>query len=178
MGSFSVVFVVTPTFILNVSMQEKHYPDHNILELYNVLLQLQLATSKMKINLVSELPDELPNEKRQIWMKTEPSVQSPSQKLNFNNSSQKLRKSRCQSFAVLSNFYRISLLCSKYVVQCCSTSRFSQNTDTRPKSDMAQSTESVTWRRSMKLIVFLTITKLGVSIRRHPYMVFSNTVFY
>ena len=37
-------------------------------------------------------------EKSQIWVETEPSVYAPSQILNFGSSSQKIRKSRRQSF--------------------------------------------------------------------------------
>ena len=80
-------------------------PGHNILELYNILLQIRFTTSKRKFdiqysNLVHELPHELPNnlrlrilgnqkisEKYQIWVDTQPSVQSPCKNLNFANSS-------------------------------------------------------------------------------------------
>ena len=68
-------------------------------------------------NLVYELPHELPNDlrlrilgnkkmlvKSQIWVETQPSTQSPFQKLNFGSSSQKTRKSRYQTFLVLSSF--------------------------------------------------------------------------
>ena len=68
-------------------------------------------------NLVYELPHELPNDlrlktlgnkeilrKSQIWVQTQPSAQSPFQKLNFGNSSPKTRKSRYQTFLVLSSF--------------------------------------------------------------------------
>ena len=44
-------------------------------------------------------------EKSQIWVEAQPSTQSPFQKLNFDNSNQKVRKnSRYQSFLDLSNF--------------------------------------------------------------------------
>ena len=43
-------------------------------------------------------------EKSQIWIQTQLSDQSPFQKLNFGNSSQKTRKSRYQIFLVLSSF--------------------------------------------------------------------------
>ena len=68
-------------------------------------------------NLVYELPHELPNglklrilgnneilRKSQIWMETEPSASSPFQKLIFGNSSQETRKSRYQTFLILSSF--------------------------------------------------------------------------
>ena len=42
--------------------------------------------------------------KSQIWVETLPSAQSPFQKLNFGNSSQKTRKSRYQIFFALSSF--------------------------------------------------------------------------
>ena len=68
-------------------------------------------------NLVYELPHELLNdlrlrilgnkeilEKSQIWVELYPSAQSPFQKLNFDNSSHKTRKSRYQTFLLLSSF--------------------------------------------------------------------------
>ena len=42
--------------------------------------------------------------KSQIWVETEPSAQSPFQKLNLGSSSQKTRKGRYQTFLVLSSF--------------------------------------------------------------------------
>ena len=97
-------------------------PGHNILELYNVLVQVRFATSKMKINIwynkfglrvASGLQNNFSRilgnkeilEKSQNWMKTETSAQSPSQKLIFGNSSQIIPKSRYQSFVVLSNLF-------------------------------------------------------------------------
>ena len=68
------------------------------------------------VNLVYELPHELPNlrlkklgnteilRKSQIWVETYPSAHSPFHKLNFGNSSLKTRKSRFQTFLVLSSF--------------------------------------------------------------------------
>ena len=68
-------------------------------------------------NLVHELPHELPNDvrlriwgnkeilgKSQIWVETQPSAQSPFQKLNFGSNSQKTRKSGYRTFLVLSSF--------------------------------------------------------------------------
>ena len=65
-------------------------------------------------NLVYDLPHELPNDlrlrifgnkdiigKSKIWVGIELSAQSPFQKLNFGNSSQKTQKSRFQIFLVL-----------------------------------------------------------------------------
>ena len=43
-------------------------------------------------------------EKSKIWVETLSSAQSPFQKLNFGNSSQKTRKSRYQTFLVLSSY--------------------------------------------------------------------------
>ena len=64
--------------------------------------------------MVNELPHELPNDltlrifgnkeilgKSQIWM--EPSAQPPFHKLNFGSSSQKTRKSRCQTLLAQSS---------------------------------------------------------------------------
>ena len=66
---------------------------------------------------MQELPHELPNDWRlrvvrneeilenyQILVETQPSVQSPFQKLNVDNSCQKTRKIRYYIFEVLSNF--------------------------------------------------------------------------
>ena len=100
-------------------------PGHNILELYNVLVQVRFATSKMKIDtwynkfglrVASRLQNNFSRilgkkeilEKSRNWMKTETSAQSPSQKLIFGNSSQIIPKSS----SVQS--YWISLPCSKY----------------------------------------------------------------
>ena len=68
-------------------------------------------------NLVYELSHGLPNnlrlriignqkilEKSQVWLETKPKAQSPFQKSNSFNSSQKEQKNRYQSFLVLSNF--------------------------------------------------------------------------
>ena len=94
---------------------------HNILELCNVLVKIRLTTSKTKrgiqCNLVYELPHDLPHDlrlrilgnkemlgKSQIYVETQPSAQSPFQKLKFGNSSPKTRKSRGQFFLELSSF--------------------------------------------------------------------------
>ena len=94
------------------------------MELYNALVQILVATSKTKLHIqcmisreVYELLHELPNnfrlrilgnqeifEKSQISVETQPSVQSPFQKLNFGNSSQKTRSSRYQTLLYLSIF--------------------------------------------------------------------------
>ena len=94
------------------------------MELYNALVQILVATSKTKLHIqckisreVYELLQELPNnfrlrilgnqeifEKSQISVETQPSVQSPFQKLNFGNSSQKTRSSRYQTLLYLSIF--------------------------------------------------------------------------
>ena len=80
----------------------------NILELYNVLVQIRISISKIKRDIsVTNLLYELPNDLRlrilgkretvgnsQIWVETQPSAQFSFQKLNFGNSSQKARKSR------------------------------------------------------------------------------------
>ena len=65
-------------------------------------------------SLMYELPHELPKDLRLRkkgnirkilnWAETQPSAQSPFQKLNFSSSSQKTRKSRYQTFLVLSSF--------------------------------------------------------------------------
>ena len=68
-------------------------------------------------NLVYKLPHDMTNdvrlrvldnkeilEKSKIWVETLSSAQSPFQKLNFGNSSQKTRKSRYQTFLVLSSY--------------------------------------------------------------------------
>ena len=75
-------------------------------------------------NLVHELPHDLPNslrlrilgnyeilEKFQIWVETQPSVQSSFQKLNFDSNCQKTRKIREQIFEALSNLLDFFTLC-------------------------------------------------------------------
>ena len=89
---------------------------HNILKLYNVLVQIRLTTSKTErgihyrkfgIRVVSRAANDLRLRilgnkeilrKYQIW------VEPLFQKLNFGNSSQKTRKSRYQTFLNLSSF--------------------------------------------------------------------------
>ena len=69
------------------------------------------------MNLAHELPHELPNdlslrilenqeilEKCQMWVQTQPNVQSSFQKLNVENSCQKTHKTRYYIFEVLPNF--------------------------------------------------------------------------
>ena len=82
--------------------------------LFNNLAQVRISSIT---NLLHVLPDELLNdlrlrilgnkeilEKYQIWVDTQPSVQSSFQKLNFDSSCQKTRKIRWQIFEVLSIF--------------------------------------------------------------------------
>ena len=91
---------------------------HNILELYNVFIQIRLTTSKTKrdAKLVYELPHELPNDiglrilgnketlgQSQTWVQIQPCAQFPPQKPYFGNNSQKIRKSRYQTLIALSN---------------------------------------------------------------------------
>ena len=95
---------------------------NNILKLYNALIQTRLTTSKTKrdiqfsklgIRVASRVAERLKTKdirnkkilgKSQTWMETQPSAQSPFQKLNFGSSSQKTPKSRYQTFLVLSSF--------------------------------------------------------------------------
>ena len=61
-------------------------PDHNFLEIYDVVVQLQLTTSKRKREEIGNLRI-LGNKeilgKSQIWVETQPSAQSLFQKLNL-----------------------------------------------------------------------------------------------
>ena len=107
------------------NIYEQHYNiRHNILELYNVLIQTRLTASKTKhdiqysklgIQVASRVAKRLKNwdrilgnkeilGKSQIWAVTQPSAQSPFHKLNFGSSSKKTRKSRYQTFVVLFSF--------------------------------------------------------------------------
>ena len=83
-------------------------------------------------NLVNELPHKLLNDlrlgilgnkeilgKSQIWMETQPSVQSPFQKLNFGSNSQKTCQSRYQTFLDLSSFTGFLLFVQKKFAQDC-----------------------------------------------------------
>ena len=104
---------------------------------------------KVKRNMISsianvayELPHELPNKlrprilgnkeilrKSQLWVETWPSAQSPFQELNFGISSQKTRKSRYQTFLVLTSFigflYFVPNILSEIVVPSQTPSRSS-----------------------------------------------------
>ena len=85
------------------------------MEPYNALVQIRLTTSKTKRDIL--LPHESPNElrlkilgnqkileKSQLLVETYPGAQSPLQKLNFGNISQKTRKSRYQTFLARFSF--------------------------------------------------------------------------
>ena len=102
--------------------KNNYNPRHNILTLFDISLRSKSPQVKRYLisnirNLVQELPHELPNDLRlrvvrneeilenyQILVETQPSVQSPFQKLNVDNSCQKTRKIRYYIFEVLSNF--------------------------------------------------------------------------
>ena len=80
-------------------------PGHNILELYNIFVEIQFTTSKTKLNIqysklgirvTLQVAERLKTQdlrklgnikKCQIWMDTQPSAQSPSKNLDFANSS-------------------------------------------------------------------------------------------
>ena len=71
------------------------------------------STAIMVYGLTQELPNNLRLsilqnkeilKKSQVWEKTQPSAQHSFQKLNFGNSTQKTRKSRYQTFFILSSF--------------------------------------------------------------------------
>ena len=80
-------------------------PDHNILELYNILVQVRFNTSKTELDIQysklgkrvgSRVAERFKTQdlrklgnirKSQIWVDTKPSAQSPFKKLNFGSSS-------------------------------------------------------------------------------------------
>ena len=57
--------------------------------------------------------------KCQMWIETQPSVQSSFQKLNVHNSCQKNTQNQMLDFRNHVEFYCISLVCSKYFGQDC-----------------------------------------------------------
>ena len=70
------------------SNNNTYNPGHNILELYNILEQIRFTTSKRKLDIqYSKLGNQETLEKAQIWVDTQPSVQSPFKNLEFENSS-------------------------------------------------------------------------------------------
>ena len=95
-------------------------PGHNILELFNNLVQARIVTStatldiqycKLNTRVASRVAERLRIlgnqeilEKCQIWVPIQPSTQYSFQILNFDNSCQKTRKIRHQFFVVLSSF--------------------------------------------------------------------------
>ena len=104
---------------MQIRYKQTYNLGHDILELYNAVIQIRLTRRKTKSDiqyskLGIHLPHELPNDlrlrilgneeiigKSKIWVRIWPSAQSPFEKLNSGNSSQKTHKSRYQSFLVL-----------------------------------------------------------------------------
>ena len=128
-NTLACVFILIEVYISNLG--------HDILELYNVLAQIR-STKRNAIsiigNLVYELPHELPNDlrlrvlvnkkilgKSQIWVETQPSTPSPSQKSKLWQQQSKTRESRYQTFLVLLSFtrflYFVPNILSRIVVQ-------------------------------------------------------------
>ena len=100
-------------------------PVHNILKLYNFLVQVRFTISKTKLDIsynklgknnVHELPNDLRFrksrnqkilEKSRIWSETQLRAQSPFSKFNFGNSSQKCKLIFFQSCTILMNFFTL-----------------------------------------------------------------------
>ena len=88
---------------------------HNILELYNILVQIRFTTSKTKrdiqysklsIRVASRVAERLKilgnkeiSENSQIWVEAQARAKASSQKLNIGNNSRKTGKGRYQTFA-------------------------------------------------------------------------------
>ena len=120
-GDFQI-FISVPIRLFRAKEKLWDDLDHDILELYNTLVQVRFATSKTELDIqdsklyiqvVSRVAKRLQTENlrelgniRAISNLGEdiPSVKFPFQKLNFGNNSQKVRKSSYQSFFALSNF--------------------------------------------------------------------------
>ena len=107
---------------------------HNTLELYNVVVQIQLTTSKRNVipsiaNYVYELRHEYSNDLRKLGnIRKIPNLGGdiaqclvPLPEIKFGNSSQKACTNRYQGFSCTVHFFWISLFCSKYLVRDCSS---------------------------------------------------------
>ena len=102
-----------PVSLPEIKLSKRRFSDnlgHNILELYNVLMQIRLTTSKMKrdiqysklgIRVASRVAERLKTllEKSQFQVERQPSAQSPSQKLNFGTSSSKNTQQQISNFS-------------------------------------------------------------------------------
>ena len=102
---------------------------HNILELYNVLIQTRLTTSKAKhdihygklgIRVASRVAERLKENLKFGWRNFSPP------KLSFGSSSQKTRKSRYQTFLVMSSFtgFLYSVPNTLPRIVCCTISNY------------------------------------------------------
>ena len=104
------------------------------MELYNVVVQIQLTTSKRNVipsiaNYVYQLPHEYSNDLRKLGnIKKIPNLGGeiaqclvPLPEIKFGNSSQKACTNRYQGFSCTVHFFWISLFCSKYLVRDCSS---------------------------------------------------------
>lgn len=103
------------------------------------MFQYKSNSLPVKRNLISNIANwlyessqELPNDIRliffgkqeilansQVWLKTQPSAESPLNKTNFDNSSQKNPQKQTTNARDTVQFYQISLLCFKYFVKDC-----------------------------------------------------------
>ena len=104
------------------------------------MFQYKSNSLPVKRNLISNIANwlyessqELPNDIRliffgkqeilansQVWLKTQPSAESPLNKTNFDNSSQKNPQKQTTNARDTVQFYQISLLCFKYYAHNCS----------------------------------------------------------
>ena len=102
-------------------------PGQNILELYNILVQVRFFKSKKKLDIqysklgirvVSRVAEQLKTQqgilgkqellgKSQIWVDTQPSAPSSLKKFDFGNTSYKTSKNRYQTFLFLACFTEI-----------------------------------------------------------------------
>ena len=98
--------LVIPVNITYLVLKRSDNPGHNVSELYNILVQFRFTKSKTKLNIkyrklsirvASRVAERLKTqdlkgnqkilEKSQIWVSTQPTVQSPFKNLDFANSS-------------------------------------------------------------------------------------------
>ena len=139
-------------------------------------------------NLVHELPNDLRprilgnkeiNGKSQIWVKTQPSAQSPFQKLNFGNSSQKCRKNRYQAVLFLSSFtgslYPVPNTLSKIAIVSwvqCQAKKVSKSLDyyVQPNAENVPSYRKITntdWKTKKTLLGTLDVKSMYINMPYH-----------
>ena len=118
-----ILFLMSKIFVdvQNSFLTCNYNPNHSIWELYNVLVKVSFTLSKTKLDIQYNKPgirivlrvaerlktQEIGKCQKNLWMETQPSAQSPLQKLNFGNSSQNVCKNSkfFQDWPILLDFF-------------------------------------------------------------------------